>query len=287
MRAASVRWDEWTATEFAERCVAAKGVCVLPVASLEQHGGHLPLGTDAFVGEAVCRRAAVMEPMALFPVLPFGVNGEAMAYPGGIALKTETLFTLLLNLCDEIARNGFDKILLFSSHGGNGYGLPFFVQQWATVPRDYLVYCLSVGYGDAKKPEPLADVSLERPAAHGATYETSAVLAARPETVRLEREFPRACAERLDRLAALTAMGVYTPVSYYANYPNHWAGPATHACEEAGNALLDERARKLAEAVRAIKADRVTPGLMREFRDRARRGGVNLPETEFGGRKPG
>lgn len=268
MKQESTQWDELTPAGFAALREKSKGVCILPVASIEQHGGHLPLGTDSFVGEATCARAAALEPAMVFPVFKFGVNGEAAAYPGAIALTTETLFAMLGNLCDEIARNGFKKILLFSSHGGNGYGLPFFVQQWATKPRDYMVYFMSVGYPDATRPVSVP-ADTERPAAHGSTYETSAVMAVRPETVRLDEMFPAAMSKKLRRLDHLTEIGVYTPVSYYANYNDHWAGPAVNVSREAGEDVVNERARKLAAAIKAIKDDSTAAQLMKDFLARA------------------
>ena len=124
-----MRWDELTPRDFLAAREKAKGICVLPVACVERHGGHMPLGTDAFMAEGVCRRAAEKEAFVWFPVVRLGVNGEAAANPGAIALRTETILLLLENLCEEIARNGFRKIVLYSSHGGNRFVLPLFVQQ--------------------------------------------------------------------------------------------------------------------------------------------------------------
>jgi len=272
----SLRWDELTPKAFLKLRKEAKGVCVLPVASIEQHGGHLPLGTDSWVAEEVCRRAGAIEPMMIFPVLRFGVNGEATAYPGAIALRTEVLFELLTNLCDEIARNGFNKILLYSTHGGNAYGLPFFVQQWATIPRDYMVYYFTFGYHLATPPRALTVSQQQRPSAHGGVFETSAVMSARPDTVCLDEQFPEEYAKKLGCLEHLMKLGIYTAVNYYSNFPNHWAGLPTGACPEAGEEILDERAQKLAEVVRAIKADTIAPRLMAEFRKRASAGGTML-----------
>lgn len=271
-----MRWDELTPTEFLELREKSGGFCVLPVASIERHGNHLPLGIDSFVAEEVCRRAARLEPMMVFPVLRFGVNGEAAANPGAIALGTGALFALLENLCDEIARNGFRKVLLFSSHGGNTYGLPFFVQQWATRPRQYMVYYQMISYGQATPPKSLK-VEEPRPGAHGGVYETSAMMAARPETVRMDQLLPAEFHRKLGRLQGLRDLGVYTAVNYYSNFPYHWAGPAEGASPEVGEEILDERARSLAAAARAIKADQAAPQLMREFLERAARGGTLDP----------
>jgi creatinine amidohydrolase len=271
-----MRWDELTPADFLALRERAKGFCVLPVASIERHGGHLPLGMDSFVADEVCRRAAELEPMMVFPVLRFGVNGEAAANPGAIALRTGPLLALLENLCDEIARNGFRKILIFSSHGGNGYGLPFFVQQWATVPRDYMVYYQMIGYAQATPPKHL-EVEVKSPSAHGGVYETSAMMAARGGCVKMDQMLPPERGAKLRRLDKFIEAGIYTAVNYYSNFPFHWAGSADGSNPEAGGEILDERARKLAETARLIKADELAPQLMREFRERMSRGGTLAP----------
>lgn len=271
-----MRWDELTPADFLKLRKKAKGVCVVPVASIERHGGHMPLGTDSLVGTEVCRRAAELEPMMVFPVVPYGVNGEAAANPGAIAFRTDTIMLFLENLCDEIARNGFSKVLLFSTHGGNGYGIPLFVQQWAVKPHDCMVYYFTFGYGSASMPKSLKS-DVPNPGAHGGVYETSAVMGARRDCVKLDQALPEKCAVRAQQLKHLVDLGIYTAVGYYSNYPYHWAGPIRGASVEVGNEVLDERAAKLAEAVRAIKADETAPRLMKEFRDRMAQGGTLVP----------
>ncbi len=271
-----MRWDELTPTDFLAAREKSGRLCVLPVASIERHGNHMPLGTDSFVAEEVCRRAAKNETFVWFPVMRLGVNGEAAANPGAIALKTETIFALLANLCEEFARNGFEKILLYSTHGGNGHGLPFFVQQAMLEPRGYLPYYFTYGYGKSAKPAtPLPEV--RSPGGHGGQYETSAVMAAAPGLVKTEQVLPSEKADKLGRLNQLLQLGVYSPVNYYSNYPYHWAAPCDGACKEVGDEVIDERAERLSEVARAIKADTTSPALWQEYLARMAAGGTLEP----------
>ena len=269
-----MRWDELTPSDFIKARDAAGGVCVLPVASIERHGGHLPLGTDSFAAEAICRSASKLEPMLWFPALKLAINGEATANPGSIALKTETLVSLLENLCEEIARNGCHKILLFSCHGGNGYGLPFFVQQWVTKIHDFecIPYYYTYSYGNVEPKMPR--IQVKSPGSHGGQFETSAIMSARSDLVKLDQMLPDSAAEKLNRLDKHIKHGIYGTMGWYGNYPNHWSGVATGASKELGDEILAERVAKLVEAVRLIRADEETPRLRREFYERRNKGGT-------------
>lgn len=270
-------WTELTATDFPAAREKSGGVCALPVASIERHGGHLPLGCDAYAGEEICRRAAKLEPFVFFPVLPLGVNQEAAANPGGVGLKTETLSAVIVDICDEIARNGFGKILLCSSHGGNRHLLPLIVQQWPRMGRDYLVY--SYFCWDGSVPTSVERPDLERAGGHGGQLETSVLMAARPELVRLAERIPDEKARPREGVGGLNELGVHCPNDWYAKYPYHFAGPAEGASRELGEELLDGMAGKLAEVVRRLKRDEASPRLAAEFNARMNAGGtLEIPE---------
>lgn len=270
-------WTELTATDFPAARAKSGGVCVLPVASIERHGGHLPLGCDAYAGEEVCRRAAKIEPFVFFPVLPLGVNQEAGANPGGIGLKTETLSAVIVDICDEIARNGFDKILLSSSHGGNRNLLPLIVQQWPRMNRDYLVY--SYYCWDDEVPTSVERPEVAHPGGHGGQLETSVLLAARGELVKLDQRIPDERALPRPGIEKLNKLGVYCPNDWYAKYPYHLSGAAEGASRELGEELLDGIAAKLAEVVGLIKGDEASARNAAEFNARMKAGGtLELPE---------
>lgn len=268
-------WEEMTPTEFLATREKSKGFCVLPVASIERHGGHLPLGTDTFVADAVCRRASELEPMMVFPVLQFGINSEAAANPGAIGFRTDTLMLLFENLCDEIARNGFKKILLYSGHGGNTYGLPFFVQQWATKPHDYMVYYQMINYTQIKLKDP---AKWPPPGGqHGGLFETAAVMGARADTVKLNQKIPEEHGKKQNKLKHLRDLGIYTAINWYSNYPCHYNGPLGAPTKRLGDEMIDDMARQLVETARAIKNDKEAPRLMQEFYRRQAKGGTLTP----------
>ncbi len=270
-------WTELTATDFPAARDASGGVCVLPVGAIERHGGHMPLGCDAFAAEAVCRRAAKEEKFVFFPVLPLGVNQEANANPGGVGLKTETLLALIVDICDEIARNGFNKILLSSSHGGNRYLLPLIAQQWPRMEREYLVYYYYTW--DASVITSLEGPELTRGRGHGGRLETSLQLLAREDIVKLDQRIPDEKALPRAGIEELNKLGVYCPNDWYAKYPYHFAGAVEGASKELGEELLDGMGAKLAKVIRAIKKDEVSVRNAREFDARMRAGGtLEIPE---------
>ena len=136
----SWHWDELTAHDFPQAVADAKGVCLLPLGVLEKHGEHLPLGTDVIAATAFAERAAALEPAIIFPTHHFGQIYEARHQPGTIAIRHEVLFALLENLCEEIARNGMQKILIINGHGGNEGLLQYYAQVTLEKTRPYTVY---------------------------------------------------------------------------------------------------------------------------------------------------
>jgi creatinine amidohydrolase len=246
-------WETLTSDQLAEAVTHTSGVCLLPLSVVERHGQHLPLGTDTYIGRAICQRAAALEPVVVCPDFIFTQILEARHLPGTIAIEPELMLRLLENLCREIARNGFHKIILYSAHGGNGALAPFFAQSQLGSPRDYVVYVATPRLTPTEEAAlqalwstPLGD--------HAGETETSAMLAIRPDLVHMERIIAGEGAPR-DRLKALAEQGAYTAIWWYADYPTHYAGDALPATADKGERYLTAMAAALARLVRAVKAD--------------------------------
>ncbi len=114
-----VLWQELRRTEF-EQAVKADGIVIIPVASTEQHGDHLPVNTDANACFAIAQRAAqVIEefPVLVLPLIWTGFSDTHMAYPGTITLKFHTFVELLTEVAVSVYAQGFRKIFFLNGHG--------------------------------------------------------------------------------------------------------------------------------------------------------------------------
>lgn len=97
-------------------------IAVVPIGSLEQHGPHLPMGTDSIVAEAVVREAVRSLgdlDLLVLPTVWFGCSEEHMDFPGTVSLDAGTMMRLVRDLCSSLARHGVRKVALVNAHGGN------------------------------------------------------------------------------------------------------------------------------------------------------------------------
>ncbi|MGI5868502.1 MAG: creatininase family protein [Kiritimatiellia bacterium] len=265
------KWADMTWEEFRDAVVETRGVVLVPFGCLEKHGNQLPLATDSFVATEVCERAAMMEKAVVFPFSPFGHVAECRHWPGAVSLKSSTLLALLNDLCDELARNGLQKIIFQNGHGGNAPLLRYFQRQSLDTRKPYAVYLASKSWvGDqAKAFAHLMGRDALPEYGHACVIETSEVLALRPETVRMDR-VDVSEAHRLNRLGKFKGLPVETPLDWYADYPNHIAGDPSEARAEWGEWLLDLWATNLANVIRLVRDDEMTPHLLDEYYMRCR-----------------
>jgi creatinine amidohydrolase len=161
-----------------------------------------------------------------------------------------------------MARNGCKKIVIVSGHGGNTNLVNFFAQTQLETPVDYVVYVISGGGGGAQNIPAAARPSKPGVDGHAGEVEIANVMASRPELAHPERAVEES-GKDLNRLDL--PQGVTTPIWWYARFPNHYQGDAAGATAARGKAMMELRADYLAIAIRAIKADAITPRLQKEF----------------------
>ena len=259
-------WEELTCKDFTAAVETSKKVCVLPMGCVEKHGDHLPLGTDMYSVREVAEKAAEKEPVVVFPYYPFGQISEACHVKGTIALKMDTLVTLLDEICDEIHRNGFEKIILLNFHGGSPDYLRYFCLSGLSEKKEYVKYFIPgpAGTTEAQYKEYRELLGTNDLGPHGGALETSIMLATCPELVKMD-QIKAEESVNLKRLNHLSKMGIYTGISWYASFPHHFAGDPTPAKAEVGQMWLNERIDYFAKMFKLIKEDTVSPALQEEF----------------------
>jgi len=256
-----VFWDQLTAPDFRRAVERAQGVCVIPIGVIEKHGPHLPLGTDVMRAREMCRRAAGLEYAVVFPDFYVGQIFEAMQQPGTIAYSTEILLKFLHETCREISRNGLKKIILVNTHGGNSSLMTFFTQIQLESPRDYAVFAFQAR-DDAETQRQITALRRSTTGGHADEVETGEMLVIAPQYVRMDQVATES-GRNLNRL--ILSPNVSTGISWYAQYPNHYAGQADGATAALGEVRLSARSRQLAETIKIIKEDTATLQLQNEF----------------------
>jgi creatinine amidohydrolase len=116
-----VLWEKLRRPEI-ENASKAGGIVIIPVASMEQHGNHLPVNTDANCCFEIAKRAAqaIDEfPLLVLPPIWTGYSPHHMTYPGSITLKYHTFVELLTQVATSVHAHGFKKIFFLNGHGGN------------------------------------------------------------------------------------------------------------------------------------------------------------------------
>jgi creatinine amidohydrolase len=245
-----LRWPEIGAAE------PARWIAVLPLAATEQHGPHLPLGTDVMIGEAYLARVRELLPAALpvtfLPVQPVGISTEHIDFPGTLTLATETALASWTALGTSVARAGVRKLVIVTSHGGNSAAMTLAAQD---LRAHQGLFVVTTSWSRFGVPDGLFPQEELRHGIHGGAVETSIMLARFAAQVRQDRI--------ADFSPASTAMEKkYRRLSAHRPAPFAWqaqdlhesgaSGNATLASADKGELLLDHGARAFCELLADI-----------------------------------
>jgi len=251
-------WIRNSEYEIARLCKASKGVAVLPLASIESHGPHLPVGSDILCAEELLRRLVARETVAVLPILTYSYVAHARMLPGAIHIPTETLTATVEAICDEVYRNGFGKIVLLHCHGGNVTLDGEFLARMLERGKPYVVYSLPV-FGS--KSQEIAATIQTKDWGHACEMETSMNLVAAPELVNLERlgkkTFPSRPAADLG--AARTAY------DWTVRHPEMAVGEPQKATKAKGERIFAIWEDEIVAIIRKIKRDRMTLPTLRDY----------------------
>lgn len=217
----------------------AAEVGLVPVGAIEQHGPHLPTGTDTIVAEAVCRRAGELSGAAVLPAIPVGCSyGHGTVLPGTLSLSPQLLDAVVQQYATWAYQSGLTRLLFVNAHFGNVGALYTATDHLRLFRPD-----LRVGTVDwwSADPDVQAEVLRDGADIHANRAETSMMLAIAPDLVRTDR---MSDADDPDRTTDLVFR--YTAPALSANGVT---GRPSQASPELGEQLLAATAKAIADRV--------------------------------------
>ncbi|MFQ6006733.1 MAG: creatininase family protein [Woeseia sp.] len=232
---------------------------ILPAGSVEQHGPHLPTGTDIFAANVISHSVAERMNGLVLPGGPLGVTPMHMPFEGTITLTPDTYMRVITETCVSTARHGAQYLLILNWHEGNSASLSIAAEalhreHGMTVLTVQACYVAADLYGDE-----CGGLT------HGGEIEALAVLAYGPDLVHLDRidySSDHRHGLQMDKLRRTRSFQpVLTDIRSIA--PTGWYGSPEHATAEKGLRMLDDIADAIAkEATRTFKhLDEVQQGV--------------------------
>ena len=181
--------DRMTWAEVKADIDNGRNTVVVPFGSTEQHGRHLPLGTDAVLGDELGRRLAERLDAFIAPTVRIGCSEHHLSFPGTISLREETFKHVVIDVVASLSRHGFRRIVLLPTHGGNFKPLAqaFAVLEPVESVRVLAFTDLEGFVNVAFESSGSFGVTPPQSGAHSGEWETSAMLALRPEQVKMDQ----------------------------------------------------------------------------------------------------
>jgi creatinine amidohydrolase len=253
-----IHWPDFTGAG-PERWIA-----VLPLAATEQHGPHLPVGTDVMIAQAYLARVRELLydalPVTFLPLQPVGISTEHIDYPGTLTLPTEMALKTWLALGESVARAGLRKLIMVTSHGGNSAAMSLVAQD---LRAQHGLLVVTTGWSRLSAPEGLFSAQEASHGIHGGAGETSIMLARYKQHVRVEaiadfRSSGIAMAKDYRWLSTHRP----APFAWQAQdlHPSGAVGDATQASVEKGERLIEQGAQAFCELLADV--DKFDPQML-------------------------
>lgn len=249
-------WEALTSPEFAA-LDPATAVALLPMGAVEQHGPHLPLGTDSRICDAIVD-AALAQPggsgtVLRLPTQRIGVSSEHASFAGSLSLEPETALAIVTAIGRAVAATPVRKLILFNAHGGQPQILDLAAPR---LRRETGLLVVRATYFRFGTPPGLIPEAEARYGLHGGMLETSLMLAIAPELVRAEhcRHFPSRAATLEEGCTVFRVEG-RTGIGWLAEDLNAQGvvGDAASASAKLGRQLLDHYAAALATLIADVQ----------------------------------
>ncbi|MEM3658204.1 MAG: creatininase family protein [Candidatus Hadarchaeum sp.] len=183
---ATLPWPE--VAELLER-----KIIIVPLGSVEQHGPHLPLATDAILAEVLAQRVAEIVDGYYFPPLPYGQVWSAQNYPGTISLKLQTMIAVIKDIAKSLYKHKVKNLVFISSHIGNVLPLQIALRELYEEISELKIIYLCYPQIDVVIKGVVETPLWAGSGFHAGEVETSLLLAVAPELCRMEKavcEYP-------------------------------------------------------------------------------------------------
>ncbi|HXX39555.1 MAG TPA: creatininase family protein [bacterium] len=183
--------EEMTWPEVRDAIAGGKRRVIVMLAAMEQHGPHLPIGVDTYLGYATGTRLARRLGDALVaPVVSLGYSAGHLPMAGTVSIEEPVLEATILDVCRSLARHGFEEIIVLCSHGGNYHALqhvlPQLRKELAAV-RISAITDFDEWLESTKRFAAQEGLDMARLGVHAGQGETSMMLAHRPDLVQMDK----------------------------------------------------------------------------------------------------
>jgi creatinine amidohydrolase len=185
---------------------------VIAFGATEQHGPHLPLATDALLGDHLAMRIADRLDAFVAPTVRIGCSEHHLAFPGTLSISEETFHLLVADLVRSLARGGFRRVVLLPTHGGNFRPLADALEKLGRVDGVDVRAVTDLGalFAVAQLGVDEYDVPLGEGGLHAGEWETSMLMSIHPELVHLGRGEPGYTGDMEAAIGAIFGGGVHT-----------------------------------------------------------------------------
>lgn len=227
----------------------AKGTAILVTGSVEQHGGHLPLGTDAYAALTVAERVARRIDAPLLPLSPVGVAPYHMPWPGSLTLRPETFVRMLVDVCEGLAAAGVSRVVIVNWHEGNTPSIRLGADRVQQELPLRVVVVESHIITNGMFPD-------EMEFTHAGAMETAAVLAHRPSLVHLDQMIPGSHVAVGNEGHALFRRRDIFPIlrDFREVAPEGWYGSPESVSPERASEIFDAVADYVVEGLESVRS---------------------------------
>lgn len=238
-------------------------VALLPVATYEDHGPHLPVDVDVVLTTEICRRAAARIPdeVVLVPPVGHGYSPHHMDFHGTITIRWDTFINYVKDVCCSLAYHGFKRILIINGHGSNTSPLDM-AARLSIIEYEGKILCASANHWGLRPVKELGKTLRDSDyggTSHAGEFETSLYLALRPDLVDMDRAVdersPLSNSFKTDLLAGGPPEGSDARlVPYWSSVTASGVmGDATRATREKGEQFLEAGITGLIELIRELR----------------------------------